>query len=370
MKKIILALLLCFSLGAFAEADNYIKGRVLEKIATYETPDSDEVRYVDTYNVEIREGIDRGSTIPIEFPVYREDAFNIPLKSGNSVVLYTEIGEEGDNIYYIADIDKRGGLLALGALFLGLIFILGRLKGIRAAAALVVTIIATFFFFIPGVIEGYSPIGLSVITALFASLVTIYFMTGISTKGHIAVLGSIGGVACAGVISYFFVYKLGLTGYTDTDSLNYASFLKGIKVKELISAGVILGSMGAVMDVAMSISSALHEVEGVNGELTSKRIFSSGMNIGRDIIGTMVNTLVLAYVGSSLFTIMLLIMQKSEFPLIRILNFEFMAVEILRSVCGSLGILVTVPLTSYLAGVFHSRMAAKRSREREEVVRG
>jgi len=356
MKKIILALFLCLSLATFAGGDNYIKGKVLEKIATLETPESDQVKYTDTYNVRIDEGIDGGSIIPIDFPIYREDAFNIPLKSGNSVVLYTEIGEEGDNIYYIADIDKRGSLLTLGALFLGLIFILARFKGIRATAALIVTIIATFFFFIPGVIEGYSPIMLSVVTALFASLITIYFMTGISTKGHVAVLGSIGGVAFAGVLSYFFVYKLGLTGYTDIDSLNYASFLKGIKVKELISAGVILGSMGAVMDVAMSISSALHEVEGVNVKLTSKNIFNSGMNIGKDIIGTMVNTLVLAYVGSSLFTIMLLIMQKNEFPLIRILNFEFMAVEILRSICGSLGILVTVPLTSYLASLFHKKL--------------
>ena len=367
MKKLILAMLLCFSLSAFADGDSYIKGKVLEKIATYETPDSDQVKYTDTYNVRIDEGIDGGKVIPIDFPIYREDAFNIPLKSGNSVVLYTEIGENGDNLYYIADIDKRGSLLTLGVLFLGLIFILARFKGIRAAAALLVTIIATFFFFIPGVIEGYSPIMLSVITALFASRVTIYFMTGISTKGHIAVLGSIGGVACAGVLSYFFVYKLGLTGYTDIDSLNYASFLKGIKVKELISAGVILGSMGAVMDVAMSISSALHEVEGASMKLTPKHIFNSGMNTGRDIIGTMVNTLVLAYVGSSLFTIMLLIMQKSEFPLIRILNFEFMAVEILRSICGSLGILVTVPLTSYLASLFHKKLLVKNSKKQLDV---
>jgi len=359
MKKLILILLIIISLPLMASKDNYIRGRVLEKIDTIDTPESDEVEYMDIYNIHIEEGIDKGAILPIEFPIYREEAFNIPLKSGKRVVLYTEIGDTGDNLYYIADIDKRGTLIVLSLIFLGLVFVLARFKGLRAIAALVITIMTTFSFFIPGVIKGYSPIMLSVATALFASFITIYFMTGFSSKGHVAVLGSIGGVAFAGVVSYIFTNTLGLTGYTDIDSLNYSSFLKGIKVKELISAGVILGSMGAVMDVAMSISSALHEVELVNMRLSPGKIFASGMNIGRDIIGTMVNTLVLAYVGSSLFTIMLLIMQKEDFPLIRILNFEFMAVEILRSLCGSLGILVAVPLTSYLASVFHKKLLNK-----------
>lgn len=362
MKKIILLLLFCLSLVVYAGSDSYIRGKVYEKIDRVETPDSEQTEYTDIYNVKIGEGIDKGKILPLEFPIYREEAFNLPLKPGKSVVLYTEIGENGDNIYYIADLDKRGSLMILSGIFLLMVFILARFKGLRAIAALLITILATFMFFLPGVIQGYSPIVLSVVTAVFASLITIYFMTGFSNKGHVAVMGSVGGVAFAGILSYIFTNTLGLTGYTDIDSLNYASFLKGIKVKELISAGVILGSMGAVMDVAMSISSALHEVEDVNMTLTPKQIFQSGMNIGRDIIGTMVNTLVLAYVGSSLFTIMLLIMQKDEFPLIRILNFEFMTVEILRSLCGSLGILVAVPLTSYLASVFHERLLAERKK--------
>lgn len=359
MKRLVFILLVLFSMTAMANGDSYIRGRVLEKIESIDTPESDEVKYIDVYNVRIDEGIDKGSIIPIDFQIYREGAFNIPLTSGKRVVLYTEIGENGDNLYYIADIDKRVNLGILSLLFIVLVFVLARFKGLRAIMALVITVALTFMFFLPGVIAGQSPILLSVVTALFASFVTIYFMTGVSSKGHVAVLGSVGGVAFAGVISYIFTNSLGLTGYTDIDSLNYSALLKDIKIKELISAGVILGSMGAVMDVAMSISSALHEVEEANVNRTPKEIFQSGMNIGRDIIGTMVNTLVLAYVGSSLFTIMLIIMQKDQFPMIRILNFEFMAVEILRAICGSLGILIAVPLTSYLASVFHKKLLNK-----------
>ena len=127
-----------------------------------------------------------------------------------------------------------------------------------------------------------------------------------------------------------------LTGYVDVDAINNAQLLQNIDLKQLISAGILLGSLGAVMDVAMSVSSALYELKEHHQELSKYQLFKSGMNIGSDIIGTMVNTLILAYVGSSLFTIMLFMMQREYFPLIRILNYEFIAVEILRSLFGSI----------------------------------
>ena len=189
--------------------------------------------------------------------------------------------------------------------------------------------------------------------ALFASVITIYSMVGFSRKGVVAILGSIGGVAFAGILSILFSNRMGLIGFADMDSLNFIPLLKGIKIKELISAGVLLGSMGAVMDVAMSIASALHELKEVKPDISPREVFLSGMRIGSDVIGTMVNTLILAYAGSSLFTVMILVIQRAEYPMIRILNFEFMAVEVLRSLCGSLGILLAVPITSYLSAYTH-----------------
>ncbi|WP_319202377.1 YibE/F family protein [uncultured Ilyobacter sp.] len=352
MKKIFV-LLFIFLLSAISFSDqkeNYIKGRVTEKVRSYQAQEfEDEVERVDVYKVLIEEGIDAGKVIEVDFPIYRETAFNIPLKEGADVVLYTEIADDGKNVYYISDIDKRNNMLLLGGLFIVLTFILSRFKGLKAVLALGITVLGIFKFFLPGVIYGYSPILLSVVMAFFASLVTIYLISGFNHKGRVAMIGSIGGVAFAGILSYIFSIRMGITGYSDIDALNYAPLLAGIKVRELVSAGVILGSMGAVMDVAVSISSALDEIKQKNPHLHPMEIFKSGMNIGSDIIGTMVNTLILAYIGSSLFTVMLLVMQRTEYPVIRILNFEFMAVEILRSLCGSIGILVAVPLTSYLS---------------------
>ncbi len=264
-------------------------------------------------------------------------------------VTYTEIGDDGSNIYYTVDIDKRSEVLVLSFIFVALTFLLARFKDIKALLSLGVTVATIFLFFIPGLIRKYSP----VVMVLFASVITSYYMAGFSRKGVVAILGSIGGVAFAGILSILFSNRMGLIGFADMDSLNFIPLLKGIKIKELISAGVILGSMGAVMDVAMSIASALHELKEAKPNISPREVFLSGMRIGSDVIETMVNTLILAYAGSSLFTVMILVIQRSEYPMIRILNFEFMAVEVLRSLCGSLGILLAVPITSYLSAYTH-----------------
>lgn len=358
MKKFLLIFMVIYSLFSITVSaqEEYLKGKIL-KLEDCLSPEAeaDEVKEILLYDVVISEGSRKGDTILVEFPIYREDAFNINVKEGDNIVLYYEIDEEGNERYYIADVDKRMDIICLGGLFIGIVLILSRFKGLKAMLALLLVIIFIYKVFLPGIIEGYSPIILSVAAALFASVVTIYLMTGFNNKGIVAILGSVGGVLAAGILSFVFVNSMGLTGYVTTETLNYSSMLTGIKIKEVISAGVILGSMGAVMDVAMSISSALNELKEKNPELPRKELFISGMKIGSDIIGTMINTLILAYIGSSLMTSIFIYMQKDQYPLIRILNFESIVVEILRAFCGSIGILVAVPITAYIASKIYSK---------------
>ena len=351
MKKIFMILFLIFSFSLFGE-ESYLKGKVLNLENTiYSNEESDEVRETQIYKVKILEGKKENQEVLIEFPIYNEEAYNIEVEIGDNVVVYEETDENGKPRFFIADIDKRDWIYSLTALFVVITLILARMKGLKSLIALSIVILVIYNIFIPGIIEGYSPIALSVLTAFFASIVTIYLMTGFNGKGIVAIVGSIAGVVVAGVLSYYFSYGMGLSGYTSVEALNFAPLLEGIKMKEIISAGVILGSMGAVMDVAMSISSALEELKDRNENLSKKEIFKSGMNIGSDIIGTMVNTLILAYIGSSLLTAMFLFIQKDQYPLIRILNFESILVEILRSLCGSIGILVAVPSTAYISSL-------------------
>lgn len=352
MGKILITIFMLILSGVSFSKEEYVKGKVLQLEETIpESKDNQEIKSIDIFKIELSEG-DNG-IVYVESPIYKESAYNLNIKKGMNVVLYKEIQEDGSTNFYIADIDKRNDIYILSFLFIGLTILLARKKGIKALLALLCVVIFIYQGFIPGIIAGYSPIILASITGLFASFITIYLMTGFTEKGINAIIGSVVGVLFAGLISYIFTYRMGLTGFVSVESLNFSSLLEGINVKEIISAGVILGSMGAVMDVAMSIASALEELKLINPDINKKDLFYSGMRIGGDVIGTMVNTLILAYIGSGLLSSLFIYLQRDQYPLIRVLNFESIVVEILRALCGSIGILIAVPVTAYVSGVLY-----------------
>ncbi|MDR1835511.1 MAG: YibE/F family protein [Fusobacteriaceae bacterium] len=359
MKKLfwILCAILFLFPALLSAGEEYIKGKVVkvEKAVSPESAEEGEIREVYPMRVLLLEGERKNEEVSIDFPVYRESAYNITVREGDSVVVFYDTEEEKES-FYIVDVDKRGYLYVMGVIFILFALLFSRLKGIKGLFALILVIVVIYRFFIPWINRGGSPVGGAVVVATFASLVTIYLMTGFNSKGLVAIIGSVGGVVAAGSLSLLFVYLMRLTGYVTTETLNYAALLREVKLREVISAGVIVGSMGAVMDVGMSISSALNELREKKPDISGREMFSSGMNIGSDMIGTMINTLILAYVGSSLLTNILISLQKEQFPFIRILNFESIVVDVLRAMCGSIGILIAVPLTAWVA----SRMYCKR----------
>ncbi|MEG2960352.1 MAG: YibE/F family protein [Cetobacterium sp.] len=353
MKKLIAVLFLILSVFSFAE-EEYIKGKILylERVVKNRADQEDGIKETREYSVEILEGVDKGLRVTVEAPIYEESAYNIYIRDNQNVVLYKDNVEDDRSIYYIVDIDKRNSILMIIAIFMGLTIFVAKFKGVKALASLIIVIGIIYNVFLPAISVGYSPILISTGCALLASTITIFMTTGFSKKGVVAILGAVAGVVIAGILSMYFSYKMAMTGFVSVEALNYSNLLKGIKVKEIISAGVILGSMGAVMDVSMSISSALTELHERDKSIKGHEMFNSGMRIGSDIIGTMVNTLILAYIGSGILSTLFIYLQKEQFPLIRILNFESVAADIVRAFAGSIGILVAVPITSYLCSIF------------------
>lgn len=357
MKKLILIFMIILSTFSYSYdkiGEEYIKGKILSLNRVIENTDEEEkdIREIKEFKVRILEGEKKGEEVLVEFPIYYESAYNIEVNLGQSVILYKESYQEDIDLYYIIDTDKRFDEIILVGIFILLTIGIAKLKGVRALIALGIVVLIVYKIFIPTIVVGMSPILMATICALLASIITIFFMSGICKKSIVAILGSVIGVTFAGLISMYFTKKMGLTGYVSVEALNYAPMLKGIKVKEIISAGVILGSMGAVMDVSMSISSALTELKERDNSITKKELFEAGLRIGQDIIGTMVNTLILAYIGGGILSTLFIYLQKDEFPLIRLLNFESVAVDLLMSFSGSIGILIAVPATAYLSGFF------------------
>ena len=313
--------------------EEYLSGKIIALISE-ENSDEEGVAKLQKFNVKLLEGDDKGEVVEIDLPIYKDNEYNINVKVGDRVVVYKTFDNYGNDEmqlqYYISDVDKRVELYIMGIAFIIKIFI-------------------------PAIYNGYSPILFAIITAVFSSLITIYFTVGMNKKFVIALLGVTGGVLIAGILSYIFTYRMRLNGFLDSDLLSCAYLLRKIKIKELIPAGVIIGSLGAVMDVAVSITSSINELHEANPNISKKSVFKSAINIGNDIIGTMINTLILAYIASSIFTLLLIYIQANEYPLIRILNFQDIAVEIMRSICGSIGILIAVPLTAYIGTLIYKK---------------
>lgn len=200
--------------------------------------------------------------------------------------------------------------------------------------------------------SGFSPILAAIITAAITTAVTIGMVSGMNTKSLAAVVGIVLGVTMVGVISMIAGKIAHISGLQTSyaSEMIYLSQEIGIRVPELLVAGIIIASLGAVMDVGMSIASSVFEVYSVNSNLSLDDLYKSGMNVGRDIMGTMSNTLILAFAGSSLNILIIIVLYR--LPYIRLINLDSIGVELIQGIAGSIGIILTVPITALCAAFF------------------
>lgn len=244
-----------------------------------------------------------------------------------------------------------GLIIAFG---LGLI-ILGKCKGLSTLISLILTFFQIFFFFVPWVIQGNS-IYLGLALSLFYIVVmTIGLIAGASRKALVTILSTLLGLGIAFGVSVFCAKWLHLTGYIDEHAI-YLSKIgkdKSIDLLAIIYSGILIGATGAVMDMAMDISSALYELSHRAKGIGYRALIKSGFTIGTDVIGTMANTLILAYIGSALATVILLITYSNN--VLHLLSREIVIIEILQALSGSLALIATVPFTVIIASLFYLR---------------
>jgi len=289
---------------------------------------------------------------------------------------YVEVGDrvllmhdEHIDGYFFADFVRTNAILVLGAIFLVLVVVFARLRGLNAIIALVLTCLAVFLVFIPAILSGRNIYIVTIIVCLFSIISTLLIVIGPNKKAWSAMLGCLGGVALAGVLMWAITPVLNLTGAIDQESqaLLLLPTQNPINLRAIIFAGVILGAVGAIMDVAMSISSSLWEVREATKGASFGSLFKSGINIGKDVLGTMLNTLILAYIGSSLSLILVIIVHSPSH--LQLLNMELIAVEFIRALIGAFGMFLTIPLTALVCGWLYSGDDEKRP-PRAEQLRG
>ncbi len=285
---------------------------------------------------------------------------NIDTKEGTWVVLRLDTDETG--MLYVVAVEsyhRLPVLLGLLVVFAGLLVFLGGRKGVSALLGLAYTGFALWGIFIPLVQRGVSPILSAVLLVAVATTGTLVLLNGASAKTGCAILGCVGGVATAGICAYVVGILTPINGFNmpEAEELVLRATQQGLSVSGLLVAGILIAALGAVMDVSMTITSAIFEVRQANPKLPQGALMRSGMNIGKDAMGTMANTLILAFAGASLNT--LILFQVFDYPSLQLLNSDLIAIEMIQGLAGSIGIVLTVPLVSWLGSYMALKITPK-----------
>jgi len=276
-------------------------------------------------------------------------AYSNRVEVGDKVLLYENVDVDGFVTWYADQPIRSDGIIILGVIFLILLVIFGRIKGINTIIALIFTCLSIFIVFIPSVISGYNIYIMSIVTAVYIVVMTLIIVYGGNKKSFVAALGCVAGILLSGILIVIMANVLELTGLLDEDSMHllYINDKALIDLRGVIFSSIILGAIGAVMDVSMSIASSLNELVENMDRPSFSQIIRSGFEIGRDMMGTMSNTLILAYIGSSLSVLLLYCAYNSS--LLYLINKEIIIVELLQSLIGSIGILTVIPFATFIS---------------------
>lgn len=242
--------------------------------------------------------------------------------------------------------DRGMVLYILIGLFLICIWLVGGKKGINSIIALIFTFVVIMNMYIPLMYIGVNPFLAAVVSSILIVIISMILIGDFSKKTICAILGTIWGIVIAGMIAIIFGKLAHISGYNveNIETLIYVGQNSKLDIGGLLFLGILMASLGAVMDVAMSVSSTINEVNQIDTKLTSKDLFKSGISVGRDMIGTMSNTLILAFIGNSVNT--MVVIYAYAFPYLQVINTYSIGIEILRGIAGTMGVILTVPFVS------------------------
>ncbi len=303
--------------------------------------------------IEILGGVHKGEIL--QLTNYLSALANVDVHTGDRIIVRIDTNEKGILYAVMYNYDRSMVLGVFILVFMLLLVAIGGKKGAKALLGLIFTLVCIWFILMPLMMRGFNSILITSVIAVVTTTVSLLLLDGFTRKAVSAVLGCTAGVAAAGIIAALVGYLTPFNGFnmSDAESLILNVTDKGMKISGLLVSGVLIAALGAVMDVAMSIASSVNELYTLNHDLSLGKLFVSGMNIGRDAMGTMANTLILAFVGSSLNT--LILTRAYDIPFIQLINSDYIGVEVIQGVAGSIGIILTVPLVAFISSWLMTR---------------
>jgi uncharacterized membrane protein len=351
MKKLILlfafSIILPSGLSAQEIVEDFqetIKARVVEVVSERMEiiPGTDTSHQVQTLLVELLGGSARGTEVVI-------DNDFIDLEKGDTFYIKRIMPwDGGDDLYSVADPDRTPALFFLALAFIVLTIIFGGKQGVRGLLSLAGSLLLIAFVLLPAILAGYSPVLVSMAVSSLIIILGSYITHGFNRTTTSAVIGMVVTILFAGAIAYISINATGLTGY-ESDEATYLHFNTqgGIDLAGLLLGGILIGLLGVLYDAAISQAIAVEELHKIAPHLPRRNIYSRAIRIGREHIGALVDTLAIAYVGASL-PLLLLFYASTESALV-IVNREVFSAEIVRTLVGSIGLILAVPLTTLVA---------------------
>ena len=330
-----------------------VRARVLQVLEEGTTDQAGIEQPYQRLRLRITSGLLDGQEVEVEHGVLGFTNQNRIFRAGDSVLVEHTQTREGGSVFFISDYVRTGPLLWLSVLFVGATLLLSGRQGLRSLVALGLSLAIIVGLIVPQILAGHNPAAVAILGSMAMMGLSLYIVYGWNRKTHVAVSGLFLSLTLTGLLAIWFVGWTRLSGFgaEETGFLQVAGVQ--LDLQGLLLAGIIIGSLGALDDIAIGQSSSIFELSKANASLTWQALFKHGMNIGRDHIAAMVNTLVLAYVGAALPLVLLFTVYAE--PLGTTLNREIIAEEIVRTLVGSLGLLAGVPLTSIIAALVARR---------------
>lgn len=331
------------------EKRELVPAEVLEVLQTEErvVPGTETLATYQTLRIRILGGEATGEEKIIE------DDFLI-LTEGDRFFLNRLIASDGTEIFSVEEPDRRPALFFFALLFVVVILFFGRFQGLRSLASLLASFFIIAYVLLPQLFGGAPPVLTSILCAGVILGVAMYLTHGINRDTHAAFLGTLLTITITGLLSSIAVAYTKLSGFASEESFYLNLGTQGeLNLQGLLLGSIIIGALGILDDVAITQAAAVREFFKTNPKLKPKDVYTKAMRVGREHVGALVNTLALAYVGASL-PLVLLIYNSAE-PLSYIVNREIMSTEIIRTIVGSIGLVLAVPITTWISVLFYKK---------------
>lgn len=320
--------------------------------------------------VEILEGKDKGKVIEASNQLLGKMDYDSYYSEGENLLVALQY-DENNTVVDARTVEHLRSpiILAVFILFVLILIIYARVIGIKALFSFIASLFIIWKILIPLLLKGVDPIQLTILGIILLGAIIIFSVAGFTKKGFTAYFGTLVGLLVTTGLTIIVGNQIGLMGMTApyAETIVFSGFFD-LNMKEIYYTAIIIGSSGAAMDIAMDVAASINELKLRRPDLSRNELIKSGLTIGRDVIGTMTTTLLLAYSGGYLTLLMLFQIRETSFE--HMINMKIVVAEIMRTLIGSLGLVIVAPITAIIAGVIYSRSVAVQNSSKYEHIDG